>query len=123
MEFGCDHHGSGQSALPALLLIINQQPCLCSFTGKPVLLANQLPPLSTPVPLCRPLLTPLCPAGSTPCCCDFCHMGKPPPDSIYMQNQQATRGLQLRRGPDPRSYDPVKAGIAAAGRGLYGMPM
>ena len=36
-----------------------------------------------------------------PCKCDFCRGGKPVPASIH--NERATHGLQLRRGPDPRS--------------------
>lgn len=69
-------------------------------------------------------LTPSCicmVAGSRPCTCDFCHMGKTIPSSIYKQNQQATRGLDLRRGPDPRFYNPMKAQLSQLMRGLTGM--
>jgi hypothetical protein len=40
--------------------------------------------------------------GSTPCSCDFCAMGKPVPDHIFKKNEQASRGLRLSQGPDPR---------------------
>ncbi|WIA33074.1 hypothetical protein OEZ86_006230 [Tetradesmus obliquus] len=61
--------------------------------------------------------------GSKPCCCDFCAMGKPVPDSIFRKNQQACRGLELSRGPDPRSFNPAKAQISEMMRGLFGMDL
>ncbi|KAI1453675.1 hypothetical protein F4805DRAFT_442448 [Annulohypoxylon moriforme] len=61
-------------------------------------------------------------SGPDPCQCDFCHMGKPLPDSIYYKDTLERRGLNLRRGPDPRSYDHVKAMSARAVRPFLGMP-
>ena len=50
-------------------------------------------------------------------------MGKPLPESIYMNNSVSRMGLNLPRGPDPRSYNPALAITAAAGRSLLGMQM
>ncbi|KZT67286.1 hypothetical protein DAEQUDRAFT_729327 [Daedalea quercina L-15889] len=62
-------------------------------------------------------------SGSKPCTCDFCHMGKPLPDSIYNKQSGPRIGLNLRRGPDPRSYNPAMAVMAATGRSMCGLEM
>ncbi|KAJ6500194.1 hypothetical protein C8R47DRAFT_1257850 [Mycena vitilis] len=61
--------------------------------------------------------------GSRPCTCDFCRMGKPLPSSIYNEKTASRHGLNLRRGPDPRSSNPLLAMAAATGRGILGMDM
>ena len=48
-------------------------------------------------------------------------MGKPLPDSIYNEQTAPRMGLKLPRGPDPRSFNPAQAAIAAAGRTIFGM--
>uniref|UniRef100_A0A383WGV5 MYND-type domain-containing protein n=1 Tax=Tetradesmus obliquus TaxID=3088 RepID=A0A383WGV5_TETOB len=50
-------------------------------------------------------------------------MAKPVPDSIFEKNQQARRGLELSRGPDPRSFNPAKAQISEMMRSLFGMDL
>ncbi|KAH9906739.1 hypothetical protein F4778DRAFT_800717 [Xylariomycetidae sp. FL2044] len=59
--------------------------------------------------------------GPQPCQCDFCHLGKPLPDKIYHEDSVARKGLQLARGPDPRSLNPSKAATAEIARGILGM--
>ncbi|KAI8962678.1 hypothetical protein F5Y11DRAFT_179343 [Daldinia sp. FL1419] len=59
--------------------------------------------------------------GPKPCSCDFCHSGKPLPDRIY-KDTIPRRGLRLSRGPDPRSFDEVEAGVAASARSFLGLP-
>ncbi|KAF8066747.1 hypothetical protein FPV67DRAFT_1626779 [Lyophyllum atratum] len=44
-------------------------------------------------------------SGSFPCSCDFCRMGKPLTERIYKEQSAERMGLNLRRGPDPRSYN------------------
>ncbi|KAI0853095.1 hypothetical protein F5Y00DRAFT_271587 [Daldinia vernicosa] len=51
--------------------------------------------------------------GPRPCSCYYCHKGESQPDDIY-KNTISRRGLQLSRGPDPRSYDEIKAAAATA---------
>ncbi|KAF9475461.1 hypothetical protein BDN70DRAFT_840872 [Pholiota conissans] len=58
--------------------------------------------------------------GSTPCSCDFCTMGKPLPDKYYCKQSSSRLGLSLRRGPDPRSFNPAKAMIAESARAFLG---
>lgn len=50
-------------------------------------------------------------------------MGKPLPMKIWKKNQNAPGGLglQLPRGPDVRSFDPLQAVIATMGRAILGM--
>ncbi|KAI1098485.1 hypothetical protein F4804DRAFT_123169 [Jackrogersella minutella] len=60
--------------------------------------------------------------GPTPCQCDFCHMGKPLPGSIYNRDTLERRGLSLPRGPDPRSFNDIQAGAARLMRPAFGMP-
>ncbi|KAG7001403.1 hypothetical protein G7Y79_00032g067560 [Physcia stellaris] len=62
-------------------------------------------------------------SGSRACTCDFCHMGKPLPDDIYSKTVRSpsAKGLKLLKGPDPRSFNPAKAGVAAMARGIIGM--
>ncbi|KAF9560651.1 hypothetical protein CPC08DRAFT_665197 [Agrocybe pediades] len=62
-------------------------------------------------------------SGPKPCTCDFCRMGKPLPDKIYNEDSASRHGLQLRRGPDPRSYNSRIAAIATKGRGMLGLDM
>jgi len=62
-------------------------------------------------------------SGSRPCTCDFCHMGKPVPDSIYRGQTGPSMGLSLRRGPDPRSFDPTLAARALKGRRALGLEL
>jgi len=59
--------------------------------------------------------------GSKPCSCDFCRMGKPLPNSIYNEQTASRMGLNLPRGPDPRSFNPAQAAVAAAGRTMLGL--
>ncbi|KAI6092013.1 hypothetical protein F4821DRAFT_279443 [Hypoxylon rubiginosum] len=60
--------------------------------------------------------------GPDPCQCDFCHMGKPLPDSIYKKEKIERRGLKLSQGPDKRSFNKSKAETADVMRTLFGMP-
>ncbi|KAI1372907.1 hypothetical protein F4677DRAFT_431160 [Hypoxylon crocopeplum] len=60
--------------------------------------------------------------GPEPCCCGFCHMGKPLPDRVYNKDTLERRGLELPRGPDPRSLNPVKWMVADVARAFLGMP-
>lgn len=48
-------------------------------------------------------------------------MGKALPAKIYMEKTASRMGLDLARGPDPRSYDPNQAMIAGMGRSMFGM--
>jgi len=50
-------------------------------------------------------------------------MGKSLPERIYMEKSATRIGLNLSRGPDPRSYNPALAVTAAAGRSILGMQM
>ena len=45
------------------------------------------------------------PEAKAPCSCDFCRGGKPLPEELYQENlrSQECQGIQIRRGPDPRS--------------------
>ncbi|KAJ7899045.1 hypothetical protein B0H13DRAFT_1718217 [Mycena leptocephala] len=61
--------------------------------------------------------------GSRPCTCDFCRMGKPLPSSIFNEKTPSRRGLTLRPGPDPRSYNRFYAVQAATGRTMLGLEM
>ncbi|KAJ7497606.1 hypothetical protein FB451DRAFT_1018170 [Mycena latifolia] len=61
--------------------------------------------------------------GTCPCTCDFCRMGKPLPSGIFNEQTPFRHGLTLRRGPDPRSYNPVYAIQAAVGRTMFGLEM
>ena len=53
----------------------------------------------------------------------FCRMGKPLPESIYKEKTASRMGLNLPRGPDPRSFNPALAITAATGRTFLGMEM
>mmetsp|Transcript_10252 Transcript_10252/g.16790 ORF Transcript_10252/g.16790 Transcript_10252/m.16790 type:complete len:220 (-) Transcript_10252:33-692(-) len=59
--------------------------------------------------------------GRFKCTCDFCVAGAPQPDSIYLKEDIGRRGLTLPRGPDPRSYNPLCAGLNEVGRAVCGM--
>jgi hypothetical protein len=84
--------------------------------------------------------------GQTPCGCDFCkyvfihllspidllsvrllrernRMGKPVTAKIYDQRckSQHGQGLDLPRGPDPRSHNRASAAINEVARGLLGL--
>ena len=48
-------------------------------------------------------------------------MGKPLPDKIYKARTASRIGLELARGPDPRSYNPGQAMIAGMGRSIFGL--
>jgi len=48
-------------------------------------------------------------------------MGKPLPEGIYKEQSASRMGLNLPRGPDPRSFNPALAISAAAGRSMLGM--
>ncbi|KAF7306001.1 hypothetical protein HMN09_00754600 [Mycena chlorophos] len=61
--------------------------------------------------------------GKTPCTCDFCRMGKPLPNSIYLEKTAARHGLKLSRGPDPRSSHLGLGAMAASARTAMGLPM
>ncbi|KAL0568583.1 hypothetical protein V5O48_013401 [Marasmius crinis-equi] len=56
-----------------------------------------------------------------PCSCDFCSMGKSLTDKAFNEAKQSKHGLDLIRGPDPRSYNPAVAMERAAGRSLFGL--
>ncbi|KAK0114943.1 hypothetical protein ONS96_013418 [Cadophora gregata f. sp. sojae] len=45
--------------------------------------------------------------GKMPCSCDFCKMGKPLTKKIYDKRCKSAhgKGLNLPRGPDPRSFN------------------
>ncbi|KAF7315697.1 hypothetical protein MIND_00085300 [Mycena indigotica] len=59
--------------------------------------------------------------GKKPCTCDFCRMGKPLPDSIYKEKTASRHGLQLQRGPDPRSSNFALGMIAETARTVMGL--
>ncbi|RYP40831.1 hypothetical protein DL769_011706 [Monosporascus sp. CRB-8-3] len=59
-------------------------------------------------------------SGPRPCECDYCHMGKPVPDDVFNGSGMERRGLTLLKGPDRRSYNPMKAGNAEMGQELAG---
>ncbi|KAF9037376.1 hypothetical protein BDZ89DRAFT_1061535 [Hymenopellis radicata] len=59
--------------------------------------------------------------GPSPCTCDFCKMGRPLPDSIYNDGSASRMGLNLSRGPDPRSGNRLAGAFAAMGREMFGM--
>ena len=50
-------------------------------------------------------------------------MGKPLPESIYDKKLTTRMGLNLPRGPDPRSYNPNLAVLAEVGRSMFGLQM
>jgi len=54
---------------------------------------------------------------------DFCRMGKPLPEGIYNEKTTSRMGLNLPRGPDPRSFNPALAISAATGRSMFGLEM
>jgi len=62
-------------------------------------------------------------SGSVPCTCDFCRMGKALPNGVYNEQSASRMGLQLRRGPDPRSFNGAIAGISATMRTMLGLEM
>ncbi|KAJ7217714.1 hypothetical protein GGX14DRAFT_597525 [Mycena pura] len=43
-------------------------------------------------------------SGSRSCTCDYCRMGEPLPDDVFNEKTAARHGLNLRRGPDVRSF-------------------
>ncbi|KAK1231059.1 hypothetical protein PQX77_005835 [Marasmius sp. AFHP31] len=59
--------------------------------------------------------------GKKPCTCDFCRMGEPLPDKIYHKVSQSRVGLDLARGPDPRSYNAALAMNAVFARSMLGL--
>jgi len=59
--------------------------------------------------------------GKKPCSCDFCRAGRALPDKIYNEKTPARHGLQLARGPDTRSFNPVHAAISSVARPMLGM--
>ncbi|CAG8949196.1 hypothetical protein HYFRA_00004819 [Hymenoscyphus fraxineus] len=61
--------------------------------------------------------------GPKPCTCDFCRMGKPLTDSIFesTSKKQHAVGLNLVKGPDPRSYNAHSALINEMARSAMGM--
>ncbi|KAL0960541.1 hypothetical protein HGRIS_005579 [Hohenbuehelia grisea] len=59
--------------------------------------------------------------GKKPCTCDFCKMGKPLPDRIYFEQCASRKGLDLARGPDPRSSNFILGTIAEIGRAITGL--
>ncbi|KAH8586022.1 hypothetical protein B0O99DRAFT_695870 [Bisporella sp. PMI_857] len=61
--------------------------------------------------------------GSRPCTCDFCKMGKPLTEKIYNNRLKSVhgKGLDLPRGPDPRSFNSRTAETNAMARDLLGM--
>jgi hypothetical protein len=48
-------------------------------------------------------------------------MGKPVSDRIYNEKVASRMGLNLPKGPDPRSYNPVLSMNAEIGRSVLGM--
>ncbi|KAF9481914.1 hypothetical protein BDN70DRAFT_830152 [Pholiota conissans] len=63
-------------------------------------------------------------SGRNPCSCDFCHMGKPLPDSIFYEKTASRHGLtNLLRGPDPRSYHSGVALNTVVNRVAMKLPM
>ncbi|KAJ7346964.1 hypothetical protein DFH08DRAFT_869925 [Mycena albidolilacea] len=62
-------------------------------------------------------------SGSQPCSCDFCGMGKPLPASIFNEKTPSRHGLNLRRGPDPRSFNRFAAIHTATSRTMMGLEM
>ena len=52
-----------------------------------------------------------------------CRMGKSLPDEIYEEKTTSRMGLNLPRGPDPRSFNSLLAITAATGRSMFGMDM
>jgi hypothetical protein len=48
-------------------------------------------------------------------------MGKPVSDKIYNEKVASRMGLNLPKGPDPRSYHPLLAMNAEIGRSMTGM--
>ncbi|EJD42517.1 hypothetical protein AURDEDRAFT_89441 [Auricularia subglabra TFB-10046 SS5] len=58
-----------------------------------------------------------------PCTCDFCVMGKPLPDNVFNEKNMERHGLNLSRGPDPRSFNPTKAAISNMARSLMGLDL
>jgi hypothetical protein len=93
MKYGCDHHGTGS------------RPCTCDF-------CKYAPSFVLPVRICdlRHMLI-------------DCRMGKPLTEKIYNNRLRSAhgKGLDLQRGPDPRSFNGQTAGINAIARGLLGM--
>ncbi|KAF9523940.1 hypothetical protein CPB83DRAFT_645991 [Crepidotus variabilis] len=59
--------------------------------------------------------------GKKPCTCDFCRMGQALPDRIYNEQSAGRMGLQLARGPDPRSYSASHAAMATSMRAMMGL--
>jgi len=53
----------------------------------------------------------------------FCRMGRPLPEGIFKKKSATRMGLNLPRGPDPRSYNPALAVSAATGRTMFGLQM
>ena len=54
---------------------------------------------------------------------DSYRMGKPLPEGIYKKKTTTRMGLNLPRGPDPRSFNVALAISAATGRSMFGMEM
>lgn len=58
--------------------------------------------------------------GSQCCSCDFCTGGKEIPKPLRKQTME-NYGLDICWGPDPRSYNPMRASMNDMMRGLFGM--
>ncbi|EJD42497.1 hypothetical protein AURDEDRAFT_114972 [Auricularia subglabra TFB-10046 SS5] len=58
-----------------------------------------------------------------PCTCDFCIMGEPLPNKIFKEKNMERYGLNLPRGPDPRSYNPGRAAINKMARTMMGLEL
>ena len=93
MKYGCDHHGTGS------------RPCTCDF-------CKYAPSFAPSVRICdlRHMLM-------------DCRMGKQLTEKIYNNRLQSAhgKGLDLPRGPDPRSFNGQTAGINMIARDLLGM--
>ncbi|RDB18243.1 hypothetical protein Hypma_000453 [Hypsizygus marmoreus] len=61
--------------------------------------------------------------GPSRCSCDFCVMGKPLPNSIYNTRTTWKKGLNIPRGPDPRSYNLGLHAITEVSRSIFSLPM
>lgn len=59
-------------------------------------------------------------SGSKACSCDLCVMGKELPETLKLENV-TNYGLGLCNGPDPRSYDSLRAGMHGIMRDAFGM--
>ena len=98
MKYGCDHHGTGS------------KPCSCDFCTCVWLYYLYL-------------IEPQRGLNFGPCTVLAYRMGKPIPEAIYNEKSTTKMGLNLPRGPDPRSFNAALAVSAATGRSLFGLQM